>query len=392
MNKQNDLWQAITALFILLQDESNTESDYQRFFESHPIAFTAIGVERAASFEKRSGNQLPLDPNMEIIPEPDFLGINCSKKELSVIELKTPFVGRITTSRSDGNRANFKATAGQYLSQATEYVRSIQGSERARDTVKSVLRIENIPAYNIILLYGLSNDNDRQLVTTLCAERSIPTEIVFYDDLLNALADTYAYNRPDAVERKGMCIVLRLCIPQEQKHNKSWLGEIGNEDRISIILNENRLNFECTSMDGTVNRLSAGIEFGRMHYIRFEFSNDENGMYMSLCVDNVEQSLRHERIPFDFNPDVFTFNLGADSKGNNGTEFYITEHSISGFTFGIRSKLISYRDHVNAISHTYKVLHFFPETYMTICPEGSFFQATEEFRPIYDGTFQPESP
>jgi hypothetical protein len=51
-----------------------------------------------------------------------------------MFELKTPFVGRLTTSRSDGNRLKLKATPESYISQATEYVDSINERPDATST------------------------------------------------------------------------------------------------------------------------------------------------------------------------------------------------------------------------------------------------------------------
>jgi len=152
------LWRALTDLLRLLQAKCNEEARYQTFFERHPVIFRALGFDRYASFEKSSGNVLPFDTEKGYTPEPDFLCAQTGAGQLTVFELKTPFVGDITTSRSDGNRLEFKATAETYLSQAREYVQSIRGNVAARQEVMRVLDLPAIADYDIVLVYGLGQE------------------------------------------------------------------------------------------------------------------------------------------------------------------------------------------------------------------------------------------
>ena len=141
------LWAAIYALYCLLIDQVNDEASYQSLFEQHPAIFSVMGLDTSASFEKRSSNAIPFDPERNFQPEPDFICAEISSGNLVVVELKTPFVGEIKTARQDGNRAKFKAIAESYVSQATEYVESIRQRPDARDVVKSVLGISRIADY-----------------------------------------------------------------------------------------------------------------------------------------------------------------------------------------------------------------------------------------------------
>lgn len=92
------LWRAVVDLFSLLQDGCNEEARYQRFLEAHPVSFAVLGFDRYAAFEKRSGNSLPFDNERGFAPEPDFLCADAESGLLTVFELKTPFVGGITTA------------------------------------------------------------------------------------------------------------------------------------------------------------------------------------------------------------------------------------------------------------------------------------------------------
>jgi len=189
------LWAAIYALYRLLIDQVNDEASYQTLFEQHPAIFSVLGVDTAASFEKSSPNAIPFDPERGFQPEPDFIGAESASGNIFVVELKTPFVGDITTSRQDGNRAKFKALAESYISQTTEYVESIRQRPEARDIVKSVLELSKIADYRAVIVYGRRIDNDAALVSTLSAQRKISTEIVFYDDLLDRMCEVRAIAR-----------------------------------------------------------------------------------------------------------------------------------------------------------------------------------------------------
>ncbi|MFM6311343.1 MAG: hypothetical protein ACKPGB_24380, partial [Dolichospermum sp.] len=99
--------------------------------------FKILGFDTFQSYEKSSGKRLPFDNDRNFRPEPDFLCGNIESCTVTVFELKTPFVKPFIVNRTDGNRAKLNATAESYLSQATEYAKSIQGSSEARSVVKS---------------------------------------------------------------------------------------------------------------------------------------------------------------------------------------------------------------------------------------------------------------
>ncbi len=161
------VWSALYSLHGLLTSHSNTEEDYQRIFEHHSVLFSVLGLDEAHSFEKRSPYSLPFDPDRNFRPEPDFIGANPEQGLLSVVELKTPFVGTITTARSDGNRVKLKGDAESYVSQASEYVEAIRGNSEARALLKKLFRMERIADYRIVLLLGLAEDNDPAAIAEL---------------------------------------------------------------------------------------------------------------------------------------------------------------------------------------------------------------------------------
>jgi hypothetical protein len=361
----------------------NDEASYQRLFERHTSIFSVLGMDIASSFEKSSSNKIPYDPERNFQPEPDFICAELPAGNIAVVELKTPFVGEITTSRQDGNRAKFKASAESYISQTTEYVESIRQRPKARDAVKRVLGLERVADYRAVLVYGLAAENDATLISTLLSQRKIPTEIIFYDQLLDRMVDAYSRNRNDSQSRPGWCFVSHLHLAPIQIHQKAFLAEYGgmDSDRVSAYLEGNELIFECCDLKQNVHRLSAPLTGLGPHYVRFEFSNDEQGAYMSLNVNNVETDLRFGKSILCLFPDTELFTLGADSNGARGAHFFMLEHYLLARTMNIEEKLASFHHFQRKISAPSHCIELKPESYMIKDARG-LVQDREEFKPV----------
>lgn len=385
MSSAEQLWTAIYDFYCLLVSKNNEEASYQKLFEQHPAIFTVLGIDTAASFEKSSPNTLPFDEDRSFNPEPDFIGAEIEAGILTVVELKTPFVGNITTSRNDGNRAKFKAIAEGYISQTTEYVESIRQNREARDVVKKVLNVSKTSDYRAKLIYGLSAENDAHLVSSIMAQRKVPTEIVFYDDLFERMVKAYSIGRSDSLSRDGWCFVTHIYFVDMQASGKTFIADYGTGsiDRISVCLNNNEIIFECFDSQQEIHSLKARLDGGGPHYIRFEFSNDSSGTYMSLNVNNIESELRLSRGALKLFPKIEFFTLGADSSGNNGAHFYMLEHYAVNKTLSLIDKLNTFRYFQQKISKTSHCLEFKPKDYMIRQSSGNMAQELDAFRPIF---------
>lgn len=386
MHNDATLWSAIYELYKLLVEKENSEHSYQDFFERNPIVFKSLGFSAAISFEKKSIYKLPFDSERNFRPEPDFIGIDSNSGLLSIIELKTPFVGCITTSRTDGNRNKFKATAESYISQTNEYLESISAREEARQIIFKAFGLKKISSYNGLLIYGLSQDNNHVEVLKLTSNRTPPIEIIFYDELLEKLAEVYAFSRRDIEERPGWCFCFHICFPETQISEKAYLASFGKgeNNRLSVTIENGYLVFECIDMESNIHKLTAAIEPNLHSYIRFEFSNDANGIYMSLNVNNYEQDLRLGTKLLKFNPDTSSCVIGADSDGLNGAEFFLMTNYFVNKTLKMSDKLGSFHNFEREISgKEIPGLYYRPQSYMVRVP-GAFIQKHERFKPSYE--------
>lgn len=385
MSSAEQLWTAIYDFYCLLVSKNNEEASYQRLFEQHPAIFTVLGIDKAESFEKSSLNTLPYDQDRGFNPEPDFIGAEFEAGILTVVELKTPFVGNITTSRNDGNRAKFKAVAESYISQTTEYVESIRQNREARDVVKKVLNVSKTSDYRAKLIYALSAENDAHLVSSIMAQRKVPTEIVFYDDLFERMVKAYSIGRSDKLSRNGWCFVTHIYLGDMQASGKTFIADYGSgsADRISVCLDNNEIIFECFDSQQKVHSLQARLDGRGPHYIRFEFSNDSSGIYMSLNVNNIESELRLGKGVLKLFPETEFFTLGADSSGNNGAHFYMFAHYFFNQTMSLVEKLDSFRYFQQEVSKNSHYLEFKPKDYMIRQSSGHLAQELNAFRPIF---------
>ncbi|MFZ1643275.1 MAG: hypothetical protein WAV07_17950 [Candidatus Contendobacter sp.] len=362
----------------------NDEASYQRLFERHPVIFSTLGLDLAVSFEQGSPNSIPFDSDRNFQPEPDFLGAESHTGNVVVVELKTPFVGDITTARQDGNRAKFKALAESYISQATEYAESIRGREEARAVVKPILKLTKIGGYRVLIIYALAEENDPVLISSLLMQRKIETKIVFYDELLDRMTESYSSGRTDFESRPGFCFVSHISFAPTQPLRRVYLAEYGNShtDRISVYLEDGVLVYECIDAQQRRHYLQSKISGMGPHYVRFEFTNDVLGTYMSLNVDNVESDLRLGKNVSNLSANLSVFTIGANSSGAEGAWFYLFEHYIIDRTMKMAEKLGSFKYFQDKLASSSRCLEFSPHSYMIADSSGNLIQENAALRPV----------
>jgi len=335
-----NLWRALADLHRLLQEQCNVEATYQKFFEHHSVVFRVMGFDRYASFERTSGNTLPHDMERGYAPAPDFLCANSDTGELTVFELKTPFVGEITTARPDGNRLKFKASAESYLSQTTEYVNSIRGNFEAREVVKRILDIPKISSYQIALVYGLSEELDDACIGELLDNRKIPTKLYSFDDIAERLAEVYSHGKMnDSIP--GWTYVYHLAV--QPSEGRKYIADCGGllQDRVSFVREGSLLAFECLDSSGKLHRVQAQCD-GGVHYVRFEFSTAADSLYMSLHIDDEQHDLRVSKIPICCSPNPAIFHVGTSLEGDRNAAFNLYETYNVGRTLAHHERLGSY--------------------------------------------------
>lgn len=342
--ENNALWQAIYDLYELLIEKVNDESAYQSYFEKYPVAFSPFGFDVALPFEKKSPCKLPFDSERNYRPEPDFICGIRRTGEVCVFELKTPFEPAAITSRSDGNREKFRATIETYIAQATEYVDSIREREAARTVVSEALQIDRISSYSIVIVYGLHNPEDAATIARLEDKRIPKTQIVPYDGVFDALVALYSASRTDAEARSGWTYWWVVDIASEQRNRRSYVCDVGtrDHDRLSLYIENNEMIVECVNASTKRHRFSCEYKPDEIMLIRFEFAADDNGVSISLMVNNEELDLRVGRKPLQLKLNLNSLHLGSDIFGLNNARFKIFENGCVERTLNITERLGMY--------------------------------------------------
>lgn len=380
----SNLWRATHELFDLLRLENNSENAYQQFLERNPIVFRVLGYDVHQSFEKRSGNKLPRDQERDLSLEPDFLCGRSQIGELTVFELKTPFLGRLLTSRPDGARPKVREKVARHIAQAKDYIDVIRGNADAREVVRKVLPMDTISSYRTVIVAGLSENNDLPAISRYLSDRSPPVEILFFDELLGRLGSAYEQKHEGVTTRPGWAFIYKLAFPQTQIHARAYISDCGgtSRDRISFLREGDLIVFECLDSQGRLHRLQGKCVGPDPHVIRFEFSSDAEGIYMSLHVDDEEKQLVKGSVQFQCDPDLTTMVSGADINGENGAAFHQYQTISRASTLSLREKLDihSYLSEYKATSDRY--IEYRAESYMRFFGAGDMVQEHQHLKPI----------
>lgn len=389
MSNDLELWNAIYSLYELLIEEENSEAKYQDFFESNPMFFKILGFTYFQSYEKSSGKQLPFDKDRNFRPEPDFLCANLESSVVTIFELKTPFVSPLVIERSDGNRRKLNANAESYVSQATEYAESIRENSNTREVVKTDLFLKNISSHRVILVYGLSQNNDMSSITKILENRKVPTTILCYDMLLEKLVDVYSNTRKRTEELPGISIVYHLIIDKEQSFDRAFIADHGTSrnNRLSVFIENNYIVYQCIDSKGDIHVCKASAIYDEPIYLRFEFASNSDGIYMSLNVNNEEHDLRVGRVGVSFDLQLRGFVLGSDILCKNFGKFYMLETYYVKKTMSINDRLGSYHYFKRKISNSLGAMHFNGSHYMVRIENGNMSQSNPKYQPQYVSDF-----
>lgn len=380
--RADDIWKASLSLYGLIEGKENREASYQTLFENYKVIFNILGFDAAESFEKSSGNSLPFSERLGYRPEPDFLCADRLSGDLTVLDLKTPFTGKPTTSRSKGARRKFKAEIESYVSQVEESAEYIEEEPSARKIICDVLGISEINSVNSALVLGLSTDNSPGILTRLVFRRKRPLRVLAFDEVLDNLLQAYAIGRRDMTARQGFGFFLVVRLNGYEKERKSYIIDIGDSliNRLSLFIERGYLVAECVDSAGKAYESASSALQGSMYRIAFEYSNDDEGILISLRVNDDEVDLRQGARPLSLELDHSNFALGSDLSGQNRGVFDMFEYFAFARTLDIEDKIRAH-DYVRRKNYS-SYLEFDGTKAMRAVP-GALIAVREEDRPIY---------
>lgn len=383
-------WSAIYNLYELLVENCNEEANYQDYFEKNESPFRVLGLKEPKSFEKKSEYQLPYDPELEYTPEPDFIALKTNSSTLVIVELKTPFVGKITTSRKDDKRLKLSAQSETYISQCTEYAQSITGRIEAREYLQKIYNIDIISDVEIILIYALSKDNSDFKSEKLTANRKIPTKIIHFDSLLSVMKDEYVRQTNIPINQGGITAVYHITFHKNQINGHAVIseGKSKNGDRLLFEYSDGVIFFKIYDKQGKNKTLQANVQINQITFVRFEFcSNNIDSTFICLTVNNAAQDLQISNMPMSFNYENDAFSIGASLDGTCGGCFSLHEHYQTSKILNINDRLGSFHYFKRKRNVPGKVV-FFGKEYLYRNDKNNMIQPISHLQPKYDNNAQ----
>ncbi|MDD7986315.1 hypothetical protein PQO01_15295 [Lentisphaera marina] len=370
----NELWSAIYSLHYLLVNKINLEKYYQELFERHSIIFSVLNLYNPKSFEKSSEYCLPYDKERDFTPEPDFIAHKKHSSTLTIVELKTPFIKQSTTARKDGNRCKFTAAVSSFRSQATEYSQTIKERESARDYLKGLFSLEKISDVDVILIAGLESENKTYEVEKLLSEYKTPTQIVYFDTLMNMLLNKYHESANTPVGKRGLTATYVISLDSIQNHGKNVISEAKSQsgDSLTFEYEDGSVSLIFKDSSGKINYLQSAVKTDEFFYLKLEFCNDEDGFFMSLDVDNHIQDLRISKYQFNFNYDNDQFAVGAKLDGSQGAVFTLKTYAFWGEITQYESKLNYFLKCKKLIENDDKAIRFESQHFMFKDSKGMY--------------------
>ena len=384
----NQLWTAIYRLFRLLDDRISSEDEYQRFFENNPVVFEVLGYDAWASFEKRSGNRLPNDPDRGYRPEPDFICGRTTKGELVAFEIKTPIRRSMLTSLSPGKRKKFKADIESYISQTTEYVEFLRGFPEAREVACRTISMPVAKVFSGVLVYGLSWDGELPDIALMASRRSPPIEVIAYDQLLDTLARSFAVGRPDAeledTRRSGGTFTASLMLPSQQHSNPAIIAELGGRDgaRLMVYLEGQRVHVLFVDDLGRQRTMDCDVSTDVPVYLKIEISSDPNVRFAVLSINNDEVEINQADGVSAFQPQWEKFTLGSDHDGKNGARFKMFDNMFIDRTLNIIERLQMQKYYEDKFTFAKSYVEFMGNHFLYF-HQGAMKQEKKERAPIY---------
>jgi hypothetical protein len=221
---------AIVELEILLEDENNSEEDYQEWFESHEVVFNTLGFSDFIAhphFSQSSGYE-----------KPDFI-VQSPNGEWKIFEIKTPFQSIATKHK---RRPKFYQSVEGFVTQCQNYSESLD-ERLVREYLQDRYDISGLRKRPLsILVVGLSKTEDMEVVHTLANRRNPSLTILTYDDILRSLKRKRLFSFENYDDADGLSIYTVISLLKKPRSaSVNHILDVGKKEsynRISIFIND----------------------------------------------------------------------------------------------------------------------------------------------------------
>lgn len=290
---------AIESLDVLLQCTNITESAFQEWFESNPVAFYVLGFQ----------DHIP-HPRIEApsgdIYIPDFMARR-PNSSWEFIELKTSATEIL---RNKDRREAFYASFEGYLSQCHEYSEALDDASARRkfEEQYGIALIQKRPSS--ILIAGSGELLDVGRLLRLCSRRTPPITVYTYDDLRSALLSYRTFNFGEYDSANGICVHSVIYVHKPSgAPSVNHILDIGvqeDRDRVSIYIDEQGVVcLRVFDSDGVEHKAhsSRPLEdhfYDMPHWFLFEVGVSDRFGFISIQIDGrYYADIRINEFPFD---------------------------------------------------------------------------------------------
>ena len=322
--RKYDLVKAIIELEDLLNDEINSESSYQEYFESNSIVFKILGFLTSIPFTKSAKKRLPKDEYTGLQPEPDFI-IQNKRSLYEIFELKTPFSKKLLVT-SNKYRERFTAEIISYIEQTITYENYFSRNPANRENVRIQFGIEIQDDLPINIIIGLSDDIDRKKVNKLISQFTYKINIITFDEILDELKNEYTRTYGKYEGLKGFSVEIVFNLVEENKHSKHYIFDTGSikKNRISLYYDKNKdICFEVIPNNGKSHKILIDSDehntFEKLVFVQCEFAKTQDGFHMSISLNGIEQEKSIKKSKILFGQFKESLKINSSVKGANGS-------------------------------------------------------------------------
>lgn len=339
---------------MLITSDSTSEGDFQKWCESHPVIFIALGYVRQIPHPRIHATNGKLYI-------PDFL-VQRSNGSWEIFELKTPSASIL---KNKERRETFYASFEDYLSQCHDYSEALdEASVRTQLEHEHSINLKNKKPPSI-LVAGSSEGLDAERLFRLCSRRTPPITVFTYDDIKAALISyrTFNFERYDSAQ--GLSVHSVLCIHKPENppfvNHILDLGEKENQDRVSIYIDERgylRINVWDSNGDQHTARAAKPFQHSDYEILRWliiEVGVSEGFGFISIQIDgNYSTDIKIQDFPFGISHEWV---IGSDWKAAQPSWFSLVE-------LAVINRVLTFDEKIRLRQHTINAGKNFPPEIM----------------------------
>jgi hypothetical protein len=289
---------ALVELGELLDLDVETESQYQAWFERHPVVFLALGYRRVI-------------PHPRILDTagklwiPDFL-VELPDGDWEIFELKTP---QAAVLQDRERRSTFYATFQKYVSQCHEYA-DLLDDRSTRELLHRRTGVDLQKSPQSVIVAGRSGTLDRAKVRQLCRHLNPPIKHYTFDDIKRHLENYRLFNF-GAYDKAGyLAIFAAVHIdrpdPPGQVNHIIDFCETPEKNHVSITVDsDDRLRLAVWDSNGRLFEARASRpltleDYQHWHVLYCEIGGQEDFGFLTIELDRYYHAdLRVPGFPFE---------------------------------------------------------------------------------------------